>query len=157
MNRTTTHRQFGPIYCDPTFGNIPGGIFVRMAFTTGYTFKNVLFAFTQQATAMARLACISWVHPFNSDAVSLCFVKNKLLKLVETPTRNQTILMLVPNFCFVANAFQLFHADQSDFVPFSLFHKLFGNQMVFVTNAPPFISRLSFQNASGPSSSFRLQ
>src|ERR1700733_12053857 len=88
---------------------------------------------------------------------TLCFVKNKFLKLVKTPTCNQTICMLIPNFCPAANAFQPFHSDQSDFVSFSLFHKSFGYYMVFVANTPPFITRHFFQNTLSSFSPFRLQ
>src|SRR5262249_27309775 len=80
----------------------------------------------------------------------------KLLQLEKTPTSHQAVSMLIPNFRFRANAFQPFHSDQSDIVPFGLFNNSFGKNVVFVSNAPPFISGEFFQKSFSFPSSLRL-
>src|SRR5690606_30172041 len=108
--------------------------------STVRTKKTVFYTMSLRKTARTGYRSISRMHMDNLYPLSLCFICNKLPKLVERPAVQTGAHPFVgpdPQ----ADIFQILENNSCTTIPFSFQDNLFGNTMIHIGGVTSFLAR----------------
>lgn len=107
---------------------------------------------TKMSTSMADLRSVSRINPDDFNSFHLCFVLDKLLKLIETPIINPIVHSL--SSVLSANPLEVFH---NNFVSIEFGNNVFAYIMVNPSHPTSFSSRELFEKPLAGTSAFSLE